>query len=396
MQSRGGKVGRLLVFHKANRVRFPDFCLWEFSRTLPLVGGFSRESPVSPGPFIPALFHPHLASPISVLKTSVHLCMQLQWTMWAPSITVLWRVCETIRNFPGIEQCIQVSIQRRVDACVRADGGLKLAPRPLPRQAGVSLDLEDEWWLGLFPTLPEFPHNQPGQDALLWCSVEGLEILVERGREHSGDAALDARASVVLSLRSLLCHVASGRGREHSGDAALDARASVALSLRSLLCHAASGRGRKHSGDAALDARASVVLSLRSLLCHVASGALNNEDLADEGETRGEWSSSRMQGRRNGRSPRKSADKRGIVEIIPTCENPGETRPGDLTRFSLMGGEHSNRSATAAPPLFQDVEKKQPPPHLGHDEGMWRSSGWVLNPLPRVENLPGSSAIGGT
>ncbi|KAJ8885643.1 hypothetical protein PR048_011841 [Dryococelus australis] len=30
--------------------------------------------------------------------------------------------CEAIRNFPGILQRIQVSIQRRVDACVRADG----------------------------------------------------------------------------------------------------------------------------------------------------------------------------------------------------------------------------------------------------------------------------------
>ncbi|KAJ8868569.1 hypothetical protein PR048_030107 [Dryococelus australis] len=31
--------------------------------------------------------------------------------------------CETLRNFPRIHQRIRVSIQRRVDACVRADGG---------------------------------------------------------------------------------------------------------------------------------------------------------------------------------------------------------------------------------------------------------------------------------
>ncbi|KAJ8890466.1 hypothetical protein PR048_009975 [Dryococelus australis] len=31
--------------------------------------------------------------------------------------------CETMRNFPRIHQCIRVSIQQRVDACVRANGG---------------------------------------------------------------------------------------------------------------------------------------------------------------------------------------------------------------------------------------------------------------------------------
>ncbi|KAJ8882741.1 hypothetical protein PR048_014554 [Dryococelus australis] len=50
-----------------SRARFPargrppphlcDLCLWERRRTMPLVGGFSRRSPVYPSPFILALFH---------------------------------------------------------------------------------------------------------------------------------------------------------------------------------------------------------------------------------------------------------------------------------------------------------------------------------------------------
>ncbi|KAJ8894993.1 hypothetical protein PR048_000301 [Dryococelus australis] len=52
---------------KANRVRIPA---WESCWTMPLVGRFSRGSPL-PRPFIPAVLHIHLASPSSALKTSM-------------------------------------------------------------------------------------------------------------------------------------------------------------------------------------------------------------------------------------------------------------------------------------------------------------------------------------
>ncbi|KAJ8866170.1 hypothetical protein PR048_033694 [Dryococelus australis] len=76
-RSRGVVVVRLLAFQPlANRVRFLTgsllgFSKWESCRTMPLVGGFSRGSPVPPHPCIPALLHTHLASPSSVLKTSI-------------------------------------------------------------------------------------------------------------------------------------------------------------------------------------------------------------------------------------------------------------------------------------------------------------------------------------
>ncbi|KAJ8870990.1 hypothetical protein PR048_027293 [Dryococelus australis] len=48
-----------------------DFRKWESCRTMPLVGEFSRVSPVSPRPCIPALHHTHLTSPSLFLKTSM-------------------------------------------------------------------------------------------------------------------------------------------------------------------------------------------------------------------------------------------------------------------------------------------------------------------------------------
>ncbi|KAJ8871101.1 hypothetical protein PR048_027405 [Dryococelus australis] len=57
---------------KANRVRssagsLPDIRNWESRRTMPLVGGFSRGSPISPA----VLLHSHLISPSSTLKASL-------------------------------------------------------------------------------------------------------------------------------------------------------------------------------------------------------------------------------------------------------------------------------------------------------------------------------------
>ncbi|KAJ8866797.1 hypothetical protein PR048_032658 [Dryococelus australis] len=60
----------------ANRARFPvgsppDFRKWDSCRTMPLVGGFSRGSPVpppTPRRFIPELLHTHLSSQSSALQ----------------------------------------------------------------------------------------------------------------------------------------------------------------------------------------------------------------------------------------------------------------------------------------------------------------------------------------
>ncbi|KAJ8888057.1 hypothetical protein PR048_007543, partial [Dryococelus australis] len=61
---------------KADRVQYPvgslsDFRKWESCRTIPLVGGFTWGTPVSPFPCIPALLHSHLASLTLALKTSL-------------------------------------------------------------------------------------------------------------------------------------------------------------------------------------------------------------------------------------------------------------------------------------------------------------------------------------
>ncbi|KAJ8876133.1 hypothetical protein PR048_024042 [Dryococelus australis] len=51
----------------------PDFRTWESCRTTLLMGGFSRGSPVSPSPCIPALFQSHHISRSSAVKTSLRM-----------------------------------------------------------------------------------------------------------------------------------------------------------------------------------------------------------------------------------------------------------------------------------------------------------------------------------
>ncbi|KAJ8866401.1 hypothetical protein PR048_032244 [Dryococelus australis] len=62
---------RLLASHHASRVRFPagslpDYRMWESCRMMPLIGGFSRGSPLHSGAA------PYLASPSPALKTSLN------------------------------------------------------------------------------------------------------------------------------------------------------------------------------------------------------------------------------------------------------------------------------------------------------------------------------------
>ncbi|KAJ8893142.1 hypothetical protein PR048_005725 [Dryococelus australis] len=61
---------------KANQVRFPagsspNFRMWKTYRMIPLVGGLTRRSLVSPAPSFLALLHSHLTSLSSALKTSM-------------------------------------------------------------------------------------------------------------------------------------------------------------------------------------------------------------------------------------------------------------------------------------------------------------------------------------
>ncbi|KAJ8877756.1 hypothetical protein PR048_022211 [Dryococelus australis] len=62
--------------------------------------------------------------------------------------------------------------------------------RPLPRLACVSLDLEDELWLGLFPTFPEFPHSRAEQSAL---NINTCVLKIGSVMEEPGKAAVTFR-----------------------------------------------------------------------------------------------------------------------------------------------------------------------------------------------------------
>ncbi|KAJ8887654.1 hypothetical protein PR048_013872 [Dryococelus australis] len=61
-----------------------------------------------------------------------------------------------------------------------------------------------------------------------------------------------------------------------------------------------------------------------------------------------QWSTARMKGRGKREFPEKTRRPTTSSSTTPTCENP-VTRPGIYTLFAMVGGEHANRSATAAP-----------------------------------------------
>ncbi|KAJ8875040.1 hypothetical protein PR048_022930 [Dryococelus australis] len=73
---RGARVDYPPPHKGANQISFPAgslpvFHMWGPCRTMPLVGGFSRGSPVSLRPFVTALLHTHRASSSSALKSSL-------------------------------------------------------------------------------------------------------------------------------------------------------------------------------------------------------------------------------------------------------------------------------------------------------------------------------------
>ncbi|KAJ8883370.1 hypothetical protein PR048_015213 [Dryococelus australis] len=82
-EAMGSNPGTNLVQSPAGS---PDFRKWESSRTMPLVGGFSRGSPVSPLPFIQGATPYPPQSPSSTLKTSPLRVAQI-------SVCVLLLVC---------------------------------------------------------------------------------------------------------------------------------------------------------------------------------------------------------------------------------------------------------------------------------------------------------------
>ncbi|KAJ8881089.1 hypothetical protein PR048_017562 [Dryococelus australis] len=108
----------------------PDFGMWEFCRALPLVGGFSQGSPVSPILSFRRCSIPQSHS--SALKTSLALVYATRVDNVDTLRDRIVAGCETIRSTPGIHQHIQDSMQQRVESC---DAIVKLW-----KKAGMPLD----------------------------------------------------------------------------------------------------------------------------------------------------------------------------------------------------------------------------------------------------------------
>ncbi|KAJ8866480.1 hypothetical protein PR048_032323 [Dryococelus australis] len=117
------------------------FRTWESCRTMPLVGGFSRESPVSP--CIPALLHTHLTSPLPTLRTrSLQFITAAACPPRTPSsfiLAILDDPVNTARLARRSDEAlgVRVSVARIAPSLldlgrgVPSHSGLRIAPVPL-------------------------------------------------------------------------------------------------------------------------------------------------------------------------------------------------------------------------------------------------------------------------
>ncbi|KAJ8888453.1 hypothetical protein PR048_007943 [Dryococelus australis] len=167
-RSRGAVVSERLDCSppiKANRVQspvgsLPDFHKWESCRTIPLVGRFSRGSPVLPHSCIPALLHPHIISPSSAFKTAqTSLSFQVKATSGQPRCA-----------FPCSWFSRSARVRQRVYNCVLAlcSRSLALSSTHCDDQRAFSLTYVD--WHSVGPGL------EYGSGHLVFCFLPFPEI----------------------------------------------------------------------------------------------------------------------------------------------------------------------------------------------------------------------------
>ncbi|KAJ8871310.1 hypothetical protein PR048_027627 [Dryococelus australis] len=95
----------------------PDFRMWETCRTMPLVGGFSRGSPVRPCLFVPALLQTHLASPLSPPKTTTLRAAQISSLTHSLTLDTRPKYKEAVTNrSAGEERVLEPAVKRRKSA----------------------------------------------------------------------------------------------------------------------------------------------------------------------------------------------------------------------------------------------------------------------------------------
>ncbi|KAJ8882321.1 hypothetical protein PR048_014123 [Dryococelus australis] len=151
LASRQGEPGSI-----PGRVKLPDFRMWESCRTIPLVGGFSRGSPVPPSfPSNAAPYSPQSLS--SALKTPVYALTPLQQQdRGSNQPTLVLRLAMTwsyfgqplkteIRmNGPGIEHessGMQVGIVRTPPLVSGFSRGSPISPTPAFRRCSILTSL---------------------------------------------------------------------------------------------------------------------------------------------------------------------------------------------------------------------------------------------------------------
>ncbi|KAJ8873272.1 hypothetical protein PR048_026906 [Dryococelus australis] len=211
-------------------VRHPDFCIWELFHLIPLVGGFSRGSPVSPTPsiqrcsivtFITLIISlTHLAG-WSQLSVVLLMALLAQTTHWSAQLALLWLTAATAANSHTLNVlCTRSSLHEYechtrylADAALSSSKGcwLRQPEDPRPRSRGA--------WRGSHPA-SQGVASSPGMQWRLRALVKG------RGTREN--ATVPSACIVLLldcpeerRLQGLLQHALQVRHRPYAQDSEL-------------------------------------------------------------------------------------------------------------------------------------------------------------------------------
>ncbi|KAJ8883446.1 hypothetical protein PR048_015289 [Dryococelus australis] len=173
------------------RLRFPAGLLaynraWESYRTMPLFGGFSRGSPVSPRPFIPELLRTHLASPSLALNSRRYVTRNSSTFGNTVTVSVVESGVDSRTKTPACTMRIKISTNikiywcwchKQVYICLgKCDLAVSIAGNNRK-----SADVVESSFTGVEPRSSSPSHH--GQHISGWCSANSSSA----GRNSEGE-----------------------------------------------------------------------------------------------------------------------------------------------------------------------------------------------------------------